>query len=288
MKNIFKIFSLLILVLCVCSNAEAQVPGTPYILPAQPSTNGVIPGNTFCAGKTISVTSCTAISGATINDDVATTAGIEYDWTGATGYIASNTTTRALVEINGQCWYRINADRVPSNYSTPPSWGTTNNGAHGYYTGGPYTNEGRLYTNIAANNGSTAERTQGVCAPGFHIPSDCEWMYLESTGGMTLTDQQLGWTSSRMSNRSWYTSLNGGSNTSGFTILNGGWYEPSVTSFQSRGCCTSLLGYVGFWSSYNGGGRHLWRYGINGGNGILRETGINTDGRGNFVRCLAD
>ena len=157
------------------------------------TVNGVITGNTYCAGATISVSGCASVTGVTLNDDPTTTEGIEYDWTGATGFIASNTTTRALVEIGGQCWYRINADKIPEagegtfKYYTDTGWNV-------YYTGGPFTNEGRLYQWSAAMNGSITERTQGVCAPGFHVPSDCEWMYLENAMGMSTSDQETtGW-----------------------------------------------------------------------------------------------
>jgi uncharacterized protein (TIGR02145 family) len=44
---------------------------------------------------------------------------------------------------------------------------------------------GRLYQWSAAMNGDTIEKARGVCPVGFHIPTDCEWMALESQLGLT-------------------------------------------------------------------------------------------------------
>ena len=38
-------------------------------------------------------------------------------------------------------------------------------------------------------NNSTNERARGVCPAGWHIPSDCEWMYLEHGQGMSIAQQ---------------------------------------------------------------------------------------------------
>jgi uncharacterized protein (TIGR02145 family) len=40
-------------------------------------------------------------------------------------------------------------------------------------------------------NSSISERSRGLCPAGFHIPSDCEWMYLEHGQGMSISQQQL-------------------------------------------------------------------------------------------------
>jgi uncharacterized protein (TIGR02145 family) len=74
------------------------------------------------------------------------------------------------------------------------SGGWTSNvdtGWNGYYNGSYQADiEGTLYQWSAAMNGSTTERAQGVCPTGWHVPSDCEWMYLENTLGMTTAQQQ--------------------------------------------------------------------------------------------------
>ncbi|WP_201339201.1 fibrobacter succinogenes major paralogous domain-containing protein [Isorropodon fossajaponicum symbiont] len=40
-----------------------------------------------------------------------------------------------------------------------------------------------------AMNGSTAEGAQGICATGWHIPSDGDWKTLEGELGMSTADQ---------------------------------------------------------------------------------------------------
>jgi uncharacterized protein (TIGR02145 family) len=39
-----------------------------------------------------------------------------------------------------------------------------------------------------------SERSRGICPAGWHVPSDCEWMYLEHGQGMSIASQ--GWTTS--------------------------------------------------------------------------------------------
>jgi uncharacterized protein (TIGR02145 family) len=136
--------------------------------------------NTACVGKMVSVTGCggaSTVSGAT---------GIVYP----------------LIEINGQCWMAENSREIPSAFSTSPvwvngadtgSWGyyntATPDGSAGWGTTVPAAGEGLLYQWSAAMNGATAERSRGVCPVGFHIPSDCEFMYLEHGLGLTVAQQ---------------------------------------------------------------------------------------------------
>jgi uncharacterized protein (TIGR02145 family) len=198
--------------------------------------------NTTCTTKVISVTSCASVTGTTLNDDANTADGTEYDWTGATGFVDGGT-TQALVEIGGQCWYRRNAVNTPSAYNPAPTWANNSDvGWSGDYTGGPFTNEGKLYQWSAAMNGSTTERAQGVCPTGWHVPSDCEWMYLENTLGMTTAEQQVsfvrnsGNVGGKLSTltRATSSSSNGsGSNSSGFTALLAGFIN-SVGTFFDR------------------------------------------------------
>lgn len=280
MKNIFKL--IILSLLCVCFNAHAQVSGTPYILPETCKSTGIISGNISCSGSIISVTSCGCIAGATLNDDLSSNLGKEYDWSGATGYIANNTTTRALVEIAGQCWYRINADRIPSNYNPSPAWNVNSNiGAHGYYTGGPYSNEGRFYQPLAAYNGTMINRGQGICAPGFHIPSVCEWSYLENFIGVSVSNQQNGtYVSSSGTGSVLVSGTYGGTNATGFSLLYTGYY--SFSGFGGRGSSNSYADYLA---------GIVDQWGLGPFSAIVHEypnlpTGAVGEGR--TVRCLAD
>lgn len=206
---------------------------------------GVIPGNSVCTGKVISKTACSAVAGAVLNDDSVTTAGVEYDWSTATSStlgvgFGATTATRALVEIGGQCWARYNSDVVNSN-DQPAVNNGVDRGSSDYYGSAasePAANEGLLYQWSAAMNGATAERAQGVCPTGWHIPSDCEWMFLENSLGMTTADQVIKGT--RYSGTVGTKLKQGGA--SGFAGLfsGNGNYAPA---FGSRG----TYGY--FWSS---------------------------------------
>ena len=254
---------------------------------ASTNASGTISGNATATGATISVSGCAAVPGATLNDDATTTAGTEYDWSVGAAYLANGTTSRALVEIGGQCWYRINADKIP----------TTGEGTHvvdvdtgwnGYYTGGPFANEGRLYQWSAAMNGSTTERAQGICAPGFHVPSDAEWMYLENTLGMSTVDQQLtGFRSNPAtgeSQGSFLSTLTPGDtptnkNKSGFTGLFSGHRNPNST-FNLR------ASNADWWSSSASGASTFARTIDISNRGVLRSAVTSAYGLG--IRCLKD
>lgn len=196
---------------------------------------GDIIGNTICENKIISTRGCTAYT------------------------VTVGTTIYNTVTIAKQCWMTENLKEIPSNFSgfTPTSWTTTTPGDLGYW--GYYNqvtsnglagwgtteipNEGYLYQWSAAMNGSTAERAQGVCPTDWHIPSDCEWMYLENALGMSITDQQL--TGSRNSGAagSQLSALTpAGTNSSGFSVILAG-NRDYVNPFSGRGTETE------FWSS---------------------------------------
>jgi uncharacterized protein (TIGR02145 family) len=199
-----------------------------------------IPDNATCTSATISATSCATVTGATINDDAGTADGIEYDWTGATGNMTGGT-TRALVEIGGQCWFRRNSVAAPttpisalpndspniwtnSSVSDEGYWGYFNtatiDGTAGWSTTEPADGEGLLYQWSAAMNGATTERAQGVCPTDWHVPSDCEWMYLENSLGMNTADQQgTGFRDSGTVGSKLSTLTVSGNNSSGFTAL---------------------------------------------------------------------
>lgn len=159
-----------------------------------------------------------------------------------TGTVNGASTTYNLVLINGQCWIKENLKETPTspcadaintgcntwNASTVPTdfgyWGYYNlsnsTGSAGWSSTETMTNGGLIYQWSAAMNGETAERARGVCPIGFHIPSDCEWMYLEHGLGMSISDQQA--TGARASGNVGVKISNvvtGGTNSSGFTAL---------------------------------------------------------------------
>ena len=249
------------------------------------SAGGTIPGNATCVGKTISTTSCASVAGVTLNNDAATALGTEYDWSSATsttmgtGFGAS-TNTRALVEIGGQCWAKFNMN-INNNLAAAVNDGV-DRGSTGYYTGGPFANEGILYQWSSAMNSATTERAQGVCPTAWHIPSDCEFMYLENTLGMTVADQETNtaWRYTGTVGSDLSTLTSGGTNTSGFTGLLTG-YGSYAPSFNTRG----VDAY--WWSSSAASATTAFDRELNTSfTGVYRNT--NNKAYSFSVRCLKD
>ena len=111
------------------------------------------------------------------------------------GSVTVGSNTYPVVLINTQCWMQSNLKEVPSNFNPSPTYNAFSDvGWSGFYGDSPTEitpGDGFLYTWKAAMNGSTTERAQGVCPPGWHVPSDCEFMYLEHGLGLTLAQQTL-------------------------------------------------------------------------------------------------
>lgn len=255
----------------------------------------VLPEANYCGDRVISRTSCSGLSGAVLNDNPSTTLGIEYDW--SNGLSSMGQTSRALVEINGQCWFRFNLNVAPSNYpntpntgqniytSTSPRVGTyaEYNASWGYYnvtnpdlslgwaTTPQFPEEGALYQWTAAMNGSVLERAQGACPTGFHVPSDCEVLYLEKSivgswnneleliNNVRLNDIGEGNPGAKL--RGFGTSFDGDLNRSGFNILQTGYLN--TTQFINR-----TLGYI--WTSSNTTNSAIYRSVGGGSRGVSR------------------
>src|SRR5690554_3782149 len=105
---------------------------------------------------------------------------------------------------------------------------------------------GRLYNWDAAMNGegsstSVPSGVKGVCPPGWHFPSDQEWMLMEIALGLTPAEANAqGWRGtdegSKMKTSTW-----GGNNSSGFTALSSGRRDIDA------GGSFNFEGIIGFW-----------------------------------------
>jgi uncharacterized protein (TIGR02145 family) len=189
------------------------VPGVSAANPQVPPSNGglgsqVLVGNTTCANEYISVTGCGGQTSLTYD-------GRTYD----------------LVEIGGQCWFADNlatdqyrnGDFIPTGLDNT-TWQNTTTGAYAVYDNDPANDVtyGKLY------NWYTTVDTRGLCPTGWHVPTDCEWMYLEGSLGMSVLDQETvgyrgtneGGALSAITN--WTFPNMGATNSSGFTALPGG------------------------------------------------------------------
>lgn len=213
--------------------------------------------------------------------------------------IGSN--TYPIANINGQCWMTQNLKELPNGVAVNASqWlntsvtdlgyygfynNLTTNGSAGWRTTEVAAGEGLLYQWSAAMQGSTTERAQGICPTGWHIPSDCEWMYLEHGQGMALSQQILNYNFRSNTASSEGTpgfklrSAGGGqTNASGFSGLISGWRSINGT-FNGRGTGSY------WWSSTQTGTINAFmRYMGSGNLGLYR--GDEGKALGYSVRCL--
>jgi len=247
-------------------------------------------GNTTCADKLISAHGCDGLT--TVR--------------GASGY------DYPLVNINGQCWMTENLHEKPTKAPykdyTVSDWDNTDNGYWGYhnpssdkkFASSPYTTKygpgpGLLYQWSAAMNGSTAERAQGVCPEGFHVPSDCEFMYLEHGLGLFLSEQQVIQTVAKRANFSSpsrdpriYDKLefsnssnnNGWKNVTGFSGVYAGWRQPGGSFVRDNEADW-------WWTSTASGSDHAYYREI-----YFKNEGVERDyypkAYAASVRCLKD
>ncbi len=247
------------------------VPGISSANPANNiPTSGlgaqVLPGNATCANEYINVVGCNGQTSLTYD-------GRTYD----------------LVEIGGQCWFADNlaTDQYRNGESIPTgldnaTWSTTTNGAYSIYNNDPIndSNYGKLY------NWYTTVDTRGLCPTGWHVPSDCEWMYLEGALGMSVDDQETeGWRGTNeggamKATTNWTSPNTGATNSSGFTALPAGYCYHDGTYY--------FVGNYGYWWSStendsNGAERRRLSYN----NSNLLRNSVNKRG-GYSVRCVRD
>ena len=169
----------------------------------------VLPGNFTCDNEYINVMGCDGDTTITYN-----------------GY------TYGLVEIGGQCWLKENLRTTKYSDSTPINfpdtvhiqWEYDTSGAYGWYD-----NDSSAYSQYGAYyNWHAVDNSAGLCPTGWHVPTDCEWMYMEGAIGMSITDQEIkGYRGTDEGGKLKDTTLwslpnTGATNSSGFTALPGG------------------------------------------------------------------
>ena len=242
---------------CVCAGTPTSGSGTGAQL---------LPGNATCSTQNISVTGC---GGQT---------SLSYDGR-----------TYDLVEIGGQCWFADNlatdqyrnGDLIPTGLDNA-TWQNTTAGAYAIYNN-DLANDvtyGKLY------NWYTTVDSRGLCPTGWHVPTDCEWMYLEGSLGMSVTDQETaGWRGTNeggalKSTTGWTSPNTGATNSSGFTAFPGG--------YRNVNAPYGNIGNAGYWwSSTEDGSNDAWYRGLNYFNSdVSRYTTNKQDGFS--VRCVRD
>jgi uncharacterized protein (TIGR02145 family) len=242
---------------CQCAGTSTSSSGTGAQL---------LPGNATCSTQNISVTGCGGQTSLTYD-------GRTYD----------------LVEIGGQCWFADNlatdqyrnGDPIPTGLDNT-TWQNTTAGAYAIYNNDPANDVtyGKLY------NWYTTVDTRGLCPTGWHVPSDCEWMYLESSLGMSVADQETeGYRGTNedgalKATTNWNSPNTGATNSSGFTALPGG-YRDDVGTYD-------IIGYAGFWwSSTEYDSFDAWYRELNYGNSDVGRTNYVKQ-NGFSVRCVRD
>ena len=225
----------------VIGNNSVIVPGLSAAN-SQVHINGglgaqVLVGNNTCANEYISVTGCNGQTSLTYD-------GRTYD----------------LVEIGGQCWFADNlaTDQYRNGESIPTgldnaTWQSTTAGAYAIYNNDPANDAtyGKLY------NWYTTVDSRGLCPTNWHVPTDCEWMYLEGNLGMSVTDQETtGWRGTNeggamKATTNWTSPNTGATNSSGFTAFPGG-YRYYVGTYEYMGLYSFL------WSSTESGFNFAW------------------------------
>jgi uncharacterized protein (TIGR02145 family) len=222
----------------------------------------VLVGNNTCANEYISVTGCGGQTSLTYD-------GRTYD----------------LVEIGGQCWFADNlatdqyrnGDPIPTGLDNA-TWQNTNSGAYAIYNNDPSNDVtyGKLY------NWYTTVDSRGLCPTGWHVPTDCEWMCLEGSLGMSVTDQETaGWRGTNeggalKSTTGWPSPNTGATNSSGFTAFPGGDRDGSGAYYTT--------GDYGFWWSSSEG---AWDRGLS----FFNSSVDRANGGKHYgfsVRCVRD
>jgi uncharacterized protein (TIGR02145 family) len=139
---------------------------------------------------------------------------------------------------------------------------------------------GKLYNWYAVTD------SRGLCPTGWHVPTDCEWMFLENAMGMDVTNQEM--TGFRgtdeagalKSTNSWNSPNFGANNSSNFTALPGGYRYFSGTYAN--------VGYNGYWwSSSELNTSNAWYRAMSNTNATVGRAG-DSKRLGFSVRCMKD
>jgi uncharacterized protein (TIGR02145 family) len=242
---------------CECAGTSTSGSGTGAQL---------LPGNATCSTQNISVTGCGGQTSLTYD-------GRTYD----------------LVEIGGQCWFADNlatdqyrnGDPIPTGLSNT-TWQNTTVGTYAIYNNNPANDliYGKLY------NWYTTLDTRGLCPTGWHVPTDCEWMYLENSLGMSVSDQEtIEWRGTDeggaiKATTNWTLPNTGATNESGFTALPGGYRDYGGTYYN--------IGSAGnWWSSTENVSSNAWFRSLNDDNSDMYRTNYPKQ-NGFSVRCVRD
>jgi uncharacterized protein (TIGR02145 family) len=196
-------------------NQVSIVPGISAANPVSLSNYGsaLLSGNTTCLNEWISVNGCNGQDSLLYQNQY-------YD----------------LIEIGGQCWFAENLAATQFNdgsniptVSTGAAWGALSTPAYCWYNNNASLISSYLNGKLGALYNAYAVSTNNLCPIGWHVPSDCEWMYLENALGLTVSEQmQQDWRGQnialggQLKDIGWTAPNLGATNSSGWSALPGG------------------------------------------------------------------
>jgi uncharacterized protein (TIGR02145 family) len=246
------------------------VPGISALNPVSMSNYGsvLLSGNTTCQSEYISVTGC-----------------------GGQDSLLYQDLYYSLTEIGGQCWFaenlatdKYNNGVAIENITSNSSWAQTVSPAYCWYNNNIGLKDiyGALYNWYAISNGN-------LCPTGWHVPSDCEWMYLENYIGMSVANQQIQGDRGAplggklKSTESYWLSPNStATNELTFFARPGGYRACSTGAFMD-------INFYGGWStSTNLDANNHWYRGLFSNSGIIRRNISGCANPGASLRCIKD
>ncbi len=173
--------------------------------------------------------------------------------------------TYKTVQIGNQIWMAENL-----NISMEDSWCYDNNEENGKIYG-------RLYTFDAAKK---------ACPVGWHLPSDEEWMKMESELGISQAELDKtnfrGNLGIKIKSKEYWYSLSNGSNEAGFNVLPAGFRD-----YVGKDSFSQLGKQTFFWSNTEKGASNAWRRGFHYSNNGISRIGFNKE-YAYSVRCVKD
>ncbi len=203
--------------------------------------------------------------------------------------------TYNTLQIGDQCWFKENLNVGTKINSTQAGFQQQDNGTIEKYC---YNNDeaycdiyGGLYEWPEAMQYDTTAGAQGICPPGWHIPTDNEWKILEGTvdsqypvgdpewNGIELRGLDAGGKLKETGLEHWETPNEGATNQSGFTGLPGGYRGFNDGAFFNLGS----HGY--YWASSQNSTSQAWYRNFNDYSAeVYRDDSYKE--RGFPVRCL--
>jgi uncharacterized protein (TIGR02145 family)/prepilin-type N-terminal cleavage/methylation domain-containing protein len=208
------------------------------------------------------------------------------------------------VTIGTQTWMTSNlaTSRYRNGTLINTNWvNSTDNGWAGYYTGGPFANEGRLYQwSCTQGTGNNA-----LCPAGWHVPTDAEWNTLETYVVSRINSPNAQYPCD-LSVLGWRRCADNSGTDAGGTY-GAGKSLKKVGQGSGVGAGDDLVGFAGILSGYRGyadgvsynrsSGSYFWSSSESSGSGLVRDLYSSyctvyryavSKAYGFSVRCLKD